>query len=389
MTIGDALCIPPLEQCTVIAGKKGLDRMISSINSYDAPDVINWLKQGDLVLTTGYVFKNDEQTQIKVIEEMAKRNCAGLGIKINSELETLPEVMIRIADDNHVPLIKIPYHLSLSDMILSIFREMFARQDLNDAENRKKAFLSKLLQGEYHGRDAVLAEGRTFGLVPGQYVCLCLRGNNTNSDISGLADSICERSGISLILQEKEELTMILQAPKDQDGQQIYDQAFQVAKSLIDEAGNTFPNLVLKAGIGTCQDDVLRISDSCKQAQEALQLGKKQRGTSSDNIYHFNSLEAYAVLQHIPESVLESFIANKLGAIMQHDKDNHSDLMKTLEVYLLSRGRTSDAARLLGVHRNTIGPRLTKIKELLELDIENGEVVFQLQLALHLFQLQD
>ena len=49
----------------------------------EVPDVADWLKSGELILTTGYAIKDKPDMQVKLVEQLAKVEGAGIIIKLN------------------------------------------------------------------------------------------------------------------------------------------------------------------------------------------------------------------------------------------------------------------------------------------------------------------
>lgn len=54
---------------------------IDSVNILDNPDVLKWIKKDELVITTGYIFKDSEDLQFNILRELKNIGCSGLGIK--------------------------------------------------------------------------------------------------------------------------------------------------------------------------------------------------------------------------------------------------------------------------------------------------------------------
>ncbi|WP_423802216.1 PucR family transcriptional regulator [Neobacillus sp. SAB-20_R2A] len=243
LTLAEALTIPLLQQCEMIAGNQGLGRTIMSVNSFDAPDVMRWLKTGDLVLTTGYIFLNNEQALTNLVYDLAERNCAGLGIKTAHFPNSLPQDMILAANKMAFPIFRIPNELSIADLIQTILRELLTQQ------------------------------------------------TKTGTNLQKLA-----------------------------------------------------------------------VNDS-------------------------HDFSTYSVLQHIPKEILKEYYSAFLSPLISHDQENHTDFLNTLEVYLNCGAKTTEAAQTIGVHRNTIHQRISKIKELLGSDLDNGKTNFRLQLAIKMYHL--
>lgn len=392
VTMAEVLRIPPLDRCSVVAGEQGLTRSVQSVNSFDAPDVVPWFKAGELVLTTGYVFKNDEAAQIELVQAMAKRNCAGLGIKVNHFLSELPDSLLQVADDHDLPLLEIPYDLSISDLVFPLLREIFAFQRQHKAQNRQETFFVGLLQGKWLGRDAILAQGRDFGLLPGHdYICLCIQlvseGQSNIRKVTEILHAVREKNGITWWVAELDGTGVIIQISQGEDKGEFHVALRQLARKLAEEWNVRFPEDQVMIGIGTYHDDVLGISTSYKNAQETVRLGWQVAPSSENTVYEYAALKPYSLLQEVPEGILQSYVAEVLTPLIHYDREKHANLLETLEAYLDSGGRPSEAARNLGVHRNTVNFRLGRIRELLGVDLDDGETMFRLQLALHAIHL--
>src|SRR5690606_4001184 len=95
--------------------------------------------------------------------ELAPRGVAAVGFKPGRCLSAIPEVMVAEADRLGVPLIAIPFHLSYSDLIHPLMRELVSRQ---------ASFLEQSNQLHRHLTEVALA-GRDLAAVAaalGQFI---------------------------------------------------------------------------------------------------------------------------------------------------------------------------------------------------------------------------
>lgn len=391
LTLAEALTIPPLNRCAVVAGNSGLTRHIKSINSFDAPDVINWLKADELVLTTGYVFK-DKFYLVTLVQELAKRRCCGLAIKLSD----LPDTVLETANELNFPLIKIPEDLSISDMLFPILKQVFAYQKQQTEQIERDSFLQRLIHGELNSEEAVLGEGRVFGLLPGEgYTCLCITSTPWNLEsisipnspsLTKKIESIGETLDVRLFAGEFEnKMVVILQPGNHRDATQMRNTTLKVANNLIDLWQNELPKNRVNIGIGTYKTKIQQFPLSYREAWEAIGIGKKV--DPKQRIYECAAMQTYTALRHIPIEVSNIFITKMLDPLIKYDQETNSDLIKTLEIYLDCCLRPAETARKLGVHRNTIHFRIARIKELLGINLDNGEDLFQLNLAIRLSHL--
>ncbi len=151
ITIEDALKMDCMKDSKLISGFKGIKNIISSVNVMADPDVINWVGEGDFLLTTGYSFKEstlDEQKDI--IREASKKDLAGIGIKLYPYLEKLSPELLGLSEDLNLPIIEINHEMSLSDIMTPIFNEIFNKQAylLKKTEEIYEQFMNAMLKGK-------------------------------------------------------------------------------------------------------------------------------------------------------------------------------------------------------------------------------------------------
>ena len=122
LTIKDLLEIKAIDGLKLVAGEKGINNVVSLVNIIENPDKFDWLSSNELLLSTGYIFKDNEELQNRMIKEFAEINCAGLVIKMKRYFEQVPQNMIDLANEYGFPLLALPYEYTLSK-IISIFNE--------------------------------------------------------------------------------------------------------------------------------------------------------------------------------------------------------------------------------------------------------------------------
>jgi DNA-binding PucR family transcriptional regulator len=82
---------------------------------------------------------------------------------------------------------------------------------------------------------------------------------------------------------------------------------------------------------------------------------------------------------------LEDFIKETLGPLLAYDQDHGTDLVQTLDAYLRRNGSLNHLAEELMIHRSTLIYRLRRIRELLEVDIDDSGLRLELSLAARAF----
>ncbi|MCB0130871.1 MAG: helix-turn-helix domain-containing protein, partial [Caldilineaceae bacterium] len=70
--------------------------------------------------------------------------------------------------------------------------------------------------------------------------------------------------------------------------------------------------------------------------------------------------------------------------LIAHDEEHNSELVETLEGFFSCHGNLSQTATRLHIHRNTLTYRLERIANITQLDLNDADARFSLQLALKL-----
>lgn len=149
VTIESILGIEKIDGIKIIAGEGGKSNTISNVNILDNPDTFDWLVAGDLLLTTGFIFKNDLEYQKNLIQELYERGCAGLGMKLYRYFDAVPPVMVEAANRLNFPIVEIPYRYSLSDISNVVTSAIYGNMDsiLKKSLSLHDTFTKVVLQG--------------------------------------------------------------------------------------------------------------------------------------------------------------------------------------------------------------------------------------------------
>lgn len=150
ISIENLLDLQVMEYCKLIAGFRGSKNTISRVNIMADPDIIEWTRPGEFLLTTAYFFEEDNvKEQEEFIRQCADKKLAGVGIKVSPYLERLSEEMLGLANDLSFPVIDIHYSVPLSDIMTDAFKEIFNKQAslLERMEKVHEKLMEAILKG--------------------------------------------------------------------------------------------------------------------------------------------------------------------------------------------------------------------------------------------------
>jgi purine catabolism regulator len=129
-TVKQFLKLQQFRDFKLIAGDGGLDNVISSVNIMDNPDALDWFTPGDMLLTSGYFFKDSSKIQNDVVNQLKIINCPALCIKPKRYFGTIPANIIELANELNIPVIEIPYGVSFSKIISIVMEEITEKYDV-------------------------------------------------------------------------------------------------------------------------------------------------------------------------------------------------------------------------------------------------------------------
>ena len=128
VTLREALKLAPLQRARVVAGAAGLDRLVSQVNVMEVPDILPWVKPGQLLLTTAYPLRDERAALSALVPGLAERGLAGFAIKPTRYIEAIPPVMVEAAERLAFPLIELPPEASFDEVINAVLGSILNAQ---------------------------------------------------------------------------------------------------------------------------------------------------------------------------------------------------------------------------------------------------------------------
>ncbi len=158
ITVREALQLPALKEAVLVAGKSGVDRVIASVNMMEVPDILNFVKKDEFIVTTTYPIRDNPEAQERLIPNLVAKGVAALAIKPVFYSDEIPTLMVRQADDLGFPLIQLPKNASFNEILNPVLGEILNRQAmlLHRNEEVHTRFTELVLKGGTLGDIAAL-----------------------------------------------------------------------------------------------------------------------------------------------------------------------------------------------------------------------------------------
>lgn len=136
----------------------------------------------------------------------------------------------------------------------------------------------------------------------------------------------------------------------------------------------------LQAGISRPFLKLANVRGHYLESMEALKLGKLIN--KEQNFYKY---EDYLIIDLLNKNSnadnCKRYIHHSLLRLIEYDKENGTDYVHSFYIYLCNFKNTKESAAILNIHRNTLFHRMEKIEQLLNVDLNDGNVMFQLYLS--------
>lgn len=261
--------------------------------------------------------------------------------------------------------------------------------------------LRKLMYFDY--REEMMNALIYYGYVPGgRYVCVSMEPDQKCTiEESRIKESRIEESRIEesrieaadkiihiivqyfemqrkkiLYTREENVITFMLPIPEHETYKTFCRTVFQVLLKQVEQRCH----LTISVGIGTVLDRGDHIMKSASEAKEALFM--LHACHKQNQIRFYEDMGIYRLLFEVKEKrELQKILETVLGNLMEYDQKMNSDLVHTLDAYLMEDCNMSNTALSLYVHRNTVKYKIAKIEEILKCDLRDVNVCFNLRLA--------
>ena len=378
LTVREALSLNILKEAEVVAGRGGLDNPIRWTHILDLPQVTEWVKGGEVLITSGVGIQDSAEAQEKYMREAVEKKVAAVFVSKEDFMPHTTPVMREIADLNDLPLVELPRATPFVEVTEAILRQLATRS--LDAE--RDYLIDALMAGNLPASEETIARLADLGLEPEQHHVLALAQQAGTSVDQHLSEQ--ESRAIRAALNLAPRRAVLIDRPNWVIA--VFPVSTREASSVpfartLNEAVKEFSRTSVRIGVGRLARRLSDFPTSFREAREALFIASITGETKS--VQHYNDLGVWRLLLRIEdETELERFSDYYLSPVARHDREQQTDWLKTLETFLDLNGNLRATARALALHRNTITYQLEHISELLGQDLNNPEVRLNLQVAL-------
>lgn len=362
----------------LLAGAEGLNNDVSWIYLYEDMDNMDFLRGGELTITTGIMSQNNPDWLTNLIKALTKTHSAGLILNVGKYIkeEAITPDLIELCNEHHFPLFTMPWHIFLRDIVEDCSnRILLAKQTEHTLHHIiTNAIIDPTKEQSFI--DEMAAQGYPFTKLTIAILAMDTTDLSTKDYdlLYSVIKSVFNRLNLNPILCRYRNQVMLTFLNGETESQYNY------FSEIIDEWHRSGHRKTLILGESTVHNHP-HVSTAWQEAAFTVKLAKFK----GERCLSFTDLDAYRLLFNTHNRpLLETMRNHNLQALKDYDKTYNTTLLETLRTYLKNNGNAVLTAQDLFTHRNTISYRLEKIKSILGEDLSSSQTIFNLTLAFYI-----
>lgn len=262
-----------------------------------------------------------------------------------------------------------------------------------EAERRlKRDFIEDVLAGDYHSAEAILARARSLGwdLLHKQVVMLVDLNNfeqyylahrhrgethfqQTKERFLQIVSAVMqEHNPGGIVVERSDSLILLPDLPEEAPLPQARRQVQSLSEAICTGVYNQLDGLTISVAVGGFYHSVEGLCNSYDEAKAALRVGL--RLPQHRPIIWYSDVMLYVLLDRFalqPEA--RHWFGKTLQPLLEYDRQNNTELVRTLETYFDANQSLQQAARELFIHPKTLKYRLQRIEEILAANPFSGD----------------
>lgn len=384
----DLFTLPSLSNVKLVCGNTGLNNIIRWAYKAESQDLSSWVKGGELLIISGAVIERSDFNLSALITQAINLKLSGALLLVgNNYIKSIPKTLIKICNNSNFPIFIINWNTPL----VSIFEELGHAIVSSSINKTNEDFVANIVFGKEYSEEILLLKGANlnYNLELPQKVFLIHFYDDIHFPLDKLAltefeineltcfiKSLFQAYDMKVLVSSYGNNIIGLFSPNK--GIDILNDLF---KDFISKSTKAIPHLSLIIGVGKTYNSSSNIQKSFKEASKCTSIAIKLN--KHNDVIFYDKLGILSLFCDIDRNdILNEFSNQILGSLIKYDKDNNSELIKTLKIYLNNNCNIIKTAEELNSHRNTIKYRLNRIEEITNEDLSDPFYRLNLQNAI-------
>ena len=372
--VKDLLNLEIMKDFSVVAGKKGLNRVVHSTEILDFEFTLEGeayrkksFEGNSIVLSVLLFAKDKPELILDAVKKLVAQNVQALAYK-PVFFKALPKEALAYAEEMNFPILEFGHDEFLEDVIIAV-RDLI---DKDGAFNQTELLIGQMLEQELTAERSgeICQRLNPFFRPLIAVVFAAVEGVGPEQAEELLkADKISERMQSRTFIGRYKDKYMIVLS-QDEDNSSCFKAQLEDMLTVHGLAGRR-----LTMGIS----EVRRKNDRFDAAVREAFWAEKTAEIEKENVKYYKDLGIYKlIISHINSRSTSEYMRTYLAPLFE-EEEREGELLKTAVEYILAKGDIGRTAQRLFCHKNTIRYRIGKLQE--KLDPNAGEKEFYLNLA--------
>ena len=147
-SLGDLLCLGSMEGARLLSGQDRLSRRVARTNVVEVANLAEWAQADELIISSGYAFREDEQAMAEQLELLSSKGVAALCLKPRHLRDGLPASVVERANALDFPLIELPVPAVFANIVHDSMEEILAKETeaFRQVQDKLETLLDSLLR---------------------------------------------------------------------------------------------------------------------------------------------------------------------------------------------------------------------------------------------------
>ena len=368
---------------SLIAGKGGMHNLVTWVHMVETTEASDFLEGGEIAFTTGLGLGN-RTNLLDLLRLMYEKEVAGVIVNTGPFIEEIPQNAIDFCNENNFPLFVIPWKIHLAE-VMRIFCFAITKDEQRILETAA-AFKNAIFFPKQEELYVVPLSQQGFHVNWNYAVCM-MNLSHSATDLSIRLEQLVtsldtyarHKYDNFAIFSHDTEILIVAGNYSEQELHTFIQDLCSRACQLL-ASGES-----VSMGCGKLTKSIRCLWKSYRQAKSIQKL--QENGKIDHSLIFYSDMGIYKLLMGIEDrEIIQEYYDKTIRPLLDYDKKNDSDLAVVLRAYLNHNGSVKETADELYVHRNTINYKLTRISEILDMDLSQLNTRLQLRIG---FMLED
>lgn len=345
-----------LYQMKLLAGRKGLNNLVEWVHIIENDEVSDFLHGKEVVFTSGILNTNDGWL-LEYAKKLYSAGTSAFVVNIGPFTKSISDDVITYCNDVNMPLYTIPWETRMVDVTRDICHRIMQSEQIEISI----ATTIKNIIFKTGDLETLILQMERYGYLRDSHFCFIVMSFEDEKDkqeefnmnkikmyAERIARSIHE---LYISFSYNDCLVLALVNYGNYDIQNFVDTFFKNWNE---------SSFKVHMGISENKFGIKIQAENFNNAYTAMTIARKK----NKEVIFYDKLDIYKLLLNAKDKeVLKEYYDDILGKLEKYDKENNTELMDFLHMYLKNNGSQSLMAERQYIHRNTVNNQLKKIEK--------------------------